>query len=265
MDDLSELDVFYRDTGNALEIIGGLPSSCFYRFPGLLNSFIMATGINSADENWVWIKNEDYSRELLIEVIKMYEKKSLQFMWPVFPDSNIQMESDMDEFGLFARATFNAMIFDSKTDSSHKIHSSELKLLTKMAITSEDASLWADTCWKGFSSEEETPPPEFVRFAQNAVLNDKLILKLGFIENKPVGTYLLCAGSGVYISHFTILSKLRNIGIGSLFMNEIMNYNSSVNNRFLVLLSTQSGRGLYSKFGFRNIADVTIRSFSEDI
>jgi ribosomal protein S18 acetylase RimI-like enzyme len=110
--------------------------------------------------------------------------------------------------------------------------------------------------------EEEAPQPEFIRFAQNAVSNDKLSLFTGFNEDKPVGAYMLSVSPALYISHFSVLPKFRGIGIGSLFMNEIMNYNNSIRNRYIVLLATKSGRGLYRKFGFRSIADIHIRAFS---
>jgi ribosomal protein S18 acetylase RimI-like enzyme len=263
MADLNEFDVFFINAGNALEIIGGLPSSYFYRFPEFEDSFIMATGIKCADENWAWIKRDSYSRELLVEVIRKFECKSLEFFWPIFPGSNTQMEIDMDELGLLARETLSAMIFDSNIDAASKIDGIDLCLRTTKALSSQDALLWANTCWKGFMDEEETPQPEFIRFAQNAVSNDKLSLFTGFNADKPVGVYMLCESQGLYISHFCVLPKFRGMGVGSLFMNEIMNYNSSMRNRFIVLLATKSGRGLYRKFGFRSVAEVHIRSFSE--
>ena len=263
MTDSSEYEIFLKITGSALGIIGGLPSSCLHHF--FENSFIIATGVRSADENWAWIKSGDYSRELLTKVIRKFECKSLQFMWPVFPDSISQMELDMDELGLLKRTTMSAMIFDSYIDNVHKINEINSKFRTTKAATIEDAFIWADVCWRAFSEIEEEVQPEFVRFAQNAVLNDKLKLVFGRLENIPVGCYMLTESRGIYISHFAVLPKWRNFGLGSLLMNEIMDYNSVVQNRYIVLLATSSGGKLYSKYGFRNIADIPIRSFCEEI
>jgi len=257
---VNEFDIFFENTGNALEIIGGLPSSYFYRFLGFESSFIMATGVRSADENYAWIKSNSYSRQLLIDVIERFNSKSLQFIWPVFPDSGVQMGLDLDEAGLLTRDTFSAMIFDSDVDSVCRISKSDLKLRTTRALTLSDATLWANACWSGFS-EGSAAEPEFIRFAQNAILSDKLRLVLGYVNNEPVGSYMLCEAKGIYISHFNVLSKWRNFGIGSFLMDEIMNYSNSISNRFLVLLATRPGKKLYEKFGFRNIAEIPIRSF----
>lgn len=265
MVELNEFDIFFKITGNALGIIGGLPSSYIYRFPEYEDSFIMATGIHSADENWAWIKSCNYSRQLLIEVVEKFESTKLQFMWPIFPDSNVQMGNDMDELGLLTRSSFSAMVFDSNIDCARNADGVELSLRTKRVSTQKDALLWADTCWKGYTEEGESTQPEFVKFAENVVQSDELILSLGYIGNEPVGTYMLCRSKGLYISHFCVLPKLRNLGIGSLFMNEIMNYNNSIGNRYIVLLATESGKGLYLKFGFRSIAEIVIRSFSGNI
>ena len=265
MADYNDYEVFFKNAGNALKTIGALPSSYIYRFPEYEDSFIMSTGIHSTDENWAWIKSSSYSKELLTEVIKIFESKSLKFMWPIFPEPNIQMESDMDELGLLARTTFSAMIFDSNTDFARRPDVQGIDFRIIRVINPKDALLWADTCWKGFTEERESPQPEIFKFAENAVLCDKLYLSLGYIENKPVGAFMLCRSQGLYISHFSILPKLRSLGIGSLFMNEIMNYNNSIENRFIVLLATKTGKGFYEKFGFRSIAEISIRSFSEKI
>jgi len=261
MADLNEFDVFYRNAGSALEVIGSFPSSYFHRFPGL-EAFIMATGIRSADENWAWIKSNSYSRELLIEVISKFEERQLQFIWPVFPDSSVQMGLDMDELGLVVREVLNAMIFDSAFVHVND-KSGDLKLKTTKALTSKDATLWADTCWRGFAKEKETLQPEFVRFAQSAVLNDKLSLVLGYVENEPVGTFMLCENEGFFISHFSVLPEWRNLGIGSLLMNELMNYTYFIKKRYLVLIATKQGERLYKKFGFKNVGSISIRSLNE--
>ena len=260
---LNEYEIFFNITGNSLEIIGGLPSSYLHHF--FEDSFIVATGAPSADENWAWIKSIDYSRSLLIEVASQFERKSLQFMWPIFPDSVNQMIFDMDELGLLARTTMSAMIFDSNLDHAYKINEINSKFKTAKVLTLEDALLWSDVCWRAFSQVEEELQPEFVRFAQNAVLNDKLKLVLGYFENEPVGCYMLTLSRGMYLSHFAVLPKWRNIGLGSLLMNEIMDYNNRAQNRYLALLATSSGERLYNKYGFRNIADIPIRSFCERI
>jgi GNAT superfamily N-acetyltransferase len=256
---MREFDIFFRNTGNAFEILGELPSSYFCRFSD--DSFIMSTGVRCADENLAWIKSEDYSRELLIEVIKNFESKSLQFIWPIFPDSDSQMEFDMDELGLLKKKTMSAMIYDSNSDF---VCASNSKFRTTRAFTPEEALIWADVCWRGFSEEEEQQP-EFIEFAQNAVLNDKLKLVIGYIENEPVGSYMLCGSQGTYLSHFSVLPKWRNLGVGSLLMNEIVDYDDLMQNRFRVLLATSSGERLYKRFGFRNIANIPIRSFSDEI
>ena len=286
---MTDFDIFFENAGSSLEVMGSLPSSYFHRFPGV-ESFIIATGIRYADENWAWIKSGSYSRELLIEVIEKFKKKSLQFIWPVFPDSDIQMWLDMDELGLLTRKIFGAMIFDFAVDLQQfdktlagnvavrdapqgvplgecEHVSADLKLSAKRAFTPEDALLWAVTCWKGFTESEtgKDVPPEFVSFAQNAVLNDKLRLVLGYIEKKPIGTFMLCKCDGIFISHFTVLTEWRNLGAGSFLMNELMNYSSSIKNRYLVLIATAAGERLYKKFGFRRVADIPIRSFSEDV
>jgi ribosomal protein S18 acetylase RimI-like enzyme len=256
---MREFDIFFRSIGNALEIIGGLPSSYIYHFTD--DSFIMATGVRFADENWAWITSENYSRELLVEVVKKFESISLQFIWPIFPNSDAQMEIDMDEFGLLKRAAMSAMIFDSNLDF---VCSSDSRFKTTKASTSEEALLWADVCWRGFS-EGEGAQPEFVEFARSAVFNDNLKLILGYIESEPVGSYMLCENRGIYISHFCVLPKWRNLGVGSLLMSEIMEYNNMAQNSTIVLLATSSGERLYKRFGFRNIANIPIRSFSDEI
>ena len=262
MNGFDEFDFFFRNTGSALEIIGSLSSSYFHRFPEL-ESFVMATGVRCADENWAWINSKNYSRELLIEVIKFFEDRSLQFIWPVFPGSGVQMGLDMDELGLLTRENFSAMTFDAVADS-YVIELADIELDVKSVLTSEDAMLWADTNWKGFTERGETPP-EFVRFARYAALNNKLRLFFGYVENEPAGTCMLCKCEGIVISHFSVLPKWRNMGVGSALMNEIMAYNNSVKNRFLVLIATKQGKKLYKKYGFRNIADISIRSFSDSV
>jgi GNAT superfamily N-acetyltransferase len=69
----------------------------------------------------------------------------------------------------------------------------------------------------------------------------------------------------MFISHFCVLPEWRNFGAGSYLMNELMGYNVRVKNRYLVLIATSAGEKLYTKFGFRKVTDVVIRSFSEDI
>jgi len=258
---MDEFDIFFENTSNALEVIGSLPSSYFHRFSP--DAFIMATGAPSADENWAWVKS-GYSRELLIEVIEKFEERSLQFIWPVFPNPDVQMELDMDELGLLARGTLTPMIFDSSLDS-YANKPAGLKLSARRVSAPEDILVWADTCWGGFTENEEAPPPEFVRFARNAALNDKLGLILGYIGGKPAGTYMLCKCGGIYISHFTVLRKWRNLGAGSFLMNDLMSYNDSVKNRYLALIATKQGERLYKRFGFRKIAGIPVRSFSDEI
>jgi|GEM_PF-2058151 len=273
MNGLDEFDIFFRNTSSALEVVGSLPSSYFHRFNNL-EAFIVSTGVRYADENWAWIKSDKYSRELLIEVIEKFEEKSLQFIWPVFPDSDVQMWLDMDEVGLFTRKIYSAMTFDSDVDlyeNTYVLDSNwspvDLELYARRALTPEDALLWADTCWRGFTEAEaeKDVPPEFIEFARNAVLNDKLRLILGYIENKPVGTFMLSKCDGILISHFSVLSEWRSLGVGSALMKELMSYNNLIKNRYLVLIATIAGEKLYKKFGFRNIADIHIRSFSENI
>jgi GNAT superfamily N-acetyltransferase len=263
MAEVNEYEIFLEITGGALEIIGGLPSSCLHRF--FEGSFILATGVRSADENWAWIKSNDYSRALLIEIISIFKSKSLQFIWPVFPNTNNQMRFDMDELGLLERETMSAMVFDSNLDKAHKINEIKPKFTSTRVLAAEDALLWADVCWKAFSESEEELQLEFVSFAQNAVSNDKLKLVLGYFENEPAGCYMLTRSRGIYISHFTVLPKWRRLGLGSFLMNEIIDYNYMAQNRYLTLLATSSGEKLYNKYGFRNLASITIRSLCERI
>ena len=263
MASLSKYEIFFKITGCSLEIIGGLPSSCINRF--FADSFLIDTGVRSADENWAWIKSNDYSSELLNKVISEFKSKSLQFMWPVFPDATSQMKIDMDELGLLERTTMSAMVFDSNLDHAHKIKDINPKLKTTKALTAEDALLWADVCWRAFSEGEEELQPEFASFAQNAVLNDKLKLTIGYFENEPAGCYMLTLSRGIYISHFAVLPKWRNLGLGSLLMNDIMDYNNKSQNRYIALLATNSGEKLYNKYSFRSIAIIPIRSFCERI
>ena len=265
MNNIDEFDIFFRGIGSALEVIGSLRSSYFHRFAGL-EAFIIATGVRYADENWAWVKSDNYSRELLIEVIEIFKEKSLQFIWPVFPDSDVQMWLEMDDYGLFTRKIFRAMIFDTSIDVYENSHI-DLKFSVKRATTREDALLWAGTCWKGFSEAdtEENVPQEFVELACNAVLDDRISLVLGYIEEEPVGTFMLCKCEGIMISHFCVLPEWRSLGAGSALMNELMCYNTILNNRYIVLIATTAGERLYKRFGFRSVGDIDIRSFSENI
>ena len=268
MNNPDDFDIFFKNTGSALEVIGSLPSSYLYRFPGL-DAFILSTGVRYADENWVWVKSDSYSQELLIEVVERFKEKSLQFIWPVFSDSDIQMSLDMDDFGLLTRKIFRAMILDSAVDkfTTNLYNPAYLRFSARRAITPEDALLWAATCWKGFTEAEteEDVPREFVELACNAALNDRMSLVLGFVNEEPAGTFMLCKGDGIMVSHFCVLPALRNLGVGNALMNEIIGYNNLIRNRYLVLVATIAGERLYRKFGFRNVADVAIRSFSENI
>ncbi len=69
-------------------------------------------------------------------------------------------------------------------------------------------------------------------------------------ENKelPVGRYIY------YLSYFYIVEKYRSKGIGNQMMLNLINYISSINIRFIVLISEVNSNGfkLYRKLGFED-------------
>lgn len=226
-----------------LEISDSLP---------LEEGFCVSTRCES--ENWVYYPHDITSPELVNEAVKFFQARGESFMWPVYEGGGDVLKA----CGLLYAGSLWAMTLEPE---GHVPGGSDVAF--EHVDTSEQSRRWADTAWRSFGGEGDTPSNYYALV--EALMNDQenMSLYLAVCEGEDAGTFLITREAeltGIY--YFAVLPKMRRRGIAGAMMNEICGLSEG---KRLVLQATPMGLKFYRKFGFEELFAMPVYSTEEDI
>ena len=218
-------------------------------------SYCVSTGTYA--ENWVYFPERVTSPEKVNEAVHFFGERGEAFMWPVYDGGTEILEGA----GLVYAGNLTAMCFSPKKFSDGKVNT---HITIERVLSREMADVWADTSYRGFGGEGDTPE-EYRRFA-GALAADrdkKVSLSAAKIGGEYAGTFLVTDEpemTGVY--YFSTVPEFRRQGIASAMMNEICRLSAG---KKIVLQSSPMGRDFYLAFGFTELFKIPVYSNDGDI
>ena len=228
------------------------------------DNFCVATGVQSESENWVFYDDKDISAEIINQAKSFFDNKDLKFIWPVWrEDLNLKLnnlnllKSDGFMTGMYLD------VKNFKTEPEREILNNNLKFkILDLNSSQQEIDSWACAAWYGFDDGSNLQE-KFLELARELVLNNKIRLVEAALNNKSVGTVLLCEDDlnlGVY--YFAVLPEFRRRGIAGLMMNKVIKLACKLGKNKIVLQATQEGEKFYKSFGFKYADRALINLYS---
>ncbi|MBQ3376995.1 MAG: GNAT family N-acetyltransferase [Synergistaceae bacterium] len=216
------------------------------------NNFCVATGVKSESENWVFYDDADISAAIINQAKDFFDNKNLKFIWPVWrEDLNLKFNNlnlltpDGLMTGMYLDVNLN--LKQEREDLNNNL---KFKILD-FNSSKQEIDAWACTAWYGFDDGSNLDE-KFLELARELVLNNKIRLVEALLNNKSVGSVLLCEDDlnlGVY--YFAVLPEFRRRGIAGLMMNKVLELAVKLGKNKIVLQATQEGEKFYKNFGFQ--------------
>ncbi|MBQ7569834.1 MAG: GNAT family N-acetyltransferase [Synergistaceae bacterium] len=253
------------------------------------NNFCVATGVKSESENWVFYDDKDISAAIINQAKDFFDNKNLKFIWPVWrEDLNLKFNNLnlLTPDGLMTGMYLDVKNFNAEPEREYysggerlaerdgeilnnlqqeinldvnlnlKQEREDLNNNLKFKIldfnsSKQEIDAWACTAWYGFDDGSNLDE-KFLELARELVLNNKIRLVEALLNNKSVGSVLLCEDDlnlGVY--YFAVLPEFRRRGIAGLMMNKVLELAVKLGKNKIVLQATQEGEKFYKNFGFQ--------------
>jgi len=228
-----------------------------------LPGFTLATGTDSASENWAFFPQDvSCSEEKIAHVCAFFKDLGLPFIWPLFPDA--AYGEILENVGMPMRGELLVM---ARTGYANIPPASAKNLTFETSKTSpknDIAKVWAETAWMAFNSPPGTPD-SFVNMARG-LSDDDIILLLAKRDGIPVGTVMLTiSGGSAGIYYFATIPEERRAGVGKALLHEASRLAFEHHRTLLTLQATPEGVPFYSSQGFKPLFRLPIHSFSEDV
>ena len=230
------------------------------------DNFCVATGVKSESENWVFYDDKDISAEIINQAKSFFDNKDLKFIWPVWrEDLNLKLKNFnlLKSDGFMTGMYLDVKNFKAEPERENLNLNNNLKFkILDFNSSRQEIDSWACTAWYGFDDGSNLQE-KFLELARELVLNNKIRLVEAALNNKSVGTVLLCEDDlnlGVY--YFAVLPEFRRRGIAGLMMNKVIKLACKLGKNKIVLQATQEGEKFYKSFGFKYADRALINLYS---
>jgi len=224
-------------------------------------SLALATGTNSASENWAFFPpcaSRAIEEKVVKRVCAFFENLGQPFIWPLFPETAAAGRV-LEEAGMKARGELLAMVCPKFSPEKNNI----IAPLTFEINKKTDA--WAEVAWMAFGSSAGVPD-SFVRLARGLRDNKDFSLILAKRGDLPVGTVMLSlSGESAGIYYFATLPEERKKGVGDAMLHEASRLTFERGCCALTLQATPMGAPFYASRGFKPLFGLPVYSFSEEV
>lgn len=233
-----------------------------------------------AGENWALFSPRSDNEEISC-VLEFFETMGAPFIAPHMPGTPKFFTNRLEQFGLTERKKYRAMqIFDPKEQERKPNFSSidDFNRSRREAKENEDkfddvVSVdsvyvcydWARAVWAGFGGIGAIPQGyyEFLRRMYEQRKNKLYCLNAGGVVAATAMLHKSRRGWGLY--YFATRPEMRRRGCAKRLLDGILKKTECANGQRLVLLATEEGYPFYSAYGFATVADIPIRSLTDDI
>jgi len=213
------------------------------------------SGLPYATENYLVLEPSDTPFDAL-RLISFLKASGLPFVAPVLPGIQQKLLSALDESQILPVLTFTAMSIDLSGASKPGAESALLR------VTGEDlADTWGRVVWDGFDSGGAVTK-EYLSLARHMANLPENRLYLFCEEDTPVSSAMLHfteRSCGLY--YFSTIAGFRRRGYAKRLMQALADEAAREYGE-LVLLATPEGLPFYRSFGFRTLAEISMRSNS---
>ncbi|MCE5202134.1 MAG: GNAT family N-acetyltransferase [Synergistaceae bacterium] len=250
---MCKLDAFTENLFSFANMIGGNGQVLEL----LSGSLAAATGLPYAGENYA-IFTPRATVDELSKVLDFFKEKELPFVVPQLYDFSPSFSASLDSAGLSVRRRYTAMSLNPAVAGEWERDNDIV------SVSDEMVSDWASTVWEGFGGDISVPD-EYCLFADylNRQRDNRLFLLM--TEDRPASAALLhSSASACGLYYFATLPAFRRRGLARRHMKELVQQARQFSDEF-VLLATEEGLPFYIDFGFTALADVPMRSISDDL
>lgn len=246
-----------------VKLLGMLPSSRAKYRGGCL---CVSTGVEIADQNFVWGSPEGDLERGVIQAISFFQEKDVPFTWWNSPSTDSpELRKALARKGLKERCAPPAMVMDLASTT----HSQDLPLpvSVRTAFRPEDARTWAVCSLKGFSSGSEHEKT-FSAFAQGFIeepFKQPFRLLTLFYEKVPAATALVSfIGETAGLYFFSTVPAFRRRGLGRMLLSRCVDEARAAGCTMMTLQSSPDGYPLYFEAGFRECFRFSVFSADPD-
>lgn len=222
---------------------------------GPSGSVAASSGLPYAGENYLLLKPEASVFEAE-RLIGFFAARELPFVAPELPGTLPRLVSALEGNGILPVRTYTAMAIDL----SRHTGAGE----PRMKRVTDGADEWGRAVWEGFDGGPDVPDDYLALARHLAGCRDNALYLL-----EEEGRALACGllhktenSCGLY--YFATLPEFRRRGCARRLM-EGLAAEAARHGGEMVLLATPEGLPFYLDFGFRRLAEITIRSASADL
>jgi GNAT superfamily N-acetyltransferase len=249
----SALGMAFANLSATLRLMGNLAGARFSDDPAGL--VLYDGGVKDSFENYALLSPAPARGNLasmISEGLNFFSEANLPHIWPIFPGVPESACDILLERGLARDDDFYAMIADTSGARSKK--DARTREVSGPIHGEAAAIKWAECAWAGFDSGDEAPEA-FLSLAVN--MSRRGEFSLVHIDGQATG--MLCASGGTAgIYYVSTRPESRRRGLAGAIMDKLAAIADEAGARFTTLLATPSGRPLYLKHGFKDIAPVKI-------
>lgn len=249
----SFFDAFLENFFSFAAMIGANGSTLL--FPS--GSLAAASGLPYAGENYALFAPEARIEEIPA-AIRFFKEQGLPFTVPQFKHMTSEFVGALETCGLAVRQNYTAMALRTRAFDRAKADASFARL------GEQDIAAWADTVWEGFGGAPPTPAI-YYPFARHLYETHSNRLSLLKVNSCPASCALLHSGAlatGLY--YFATVPRFRRRGVARSHMSALVGFLADLCDE-LVLLATEEGLPFYTDFGFASVADIPMRSLSQEL
>ncbi len=249
------LNSFTENFFSTVRMLGRSPGGDLLLLPS--GTVAGATGLPYAGENYA-LFTSSATIDDLYAVLDFFKSRKLPFLVPQFPEMDEKFCALLALHGLEVRRSYTAMSI--RVISREDPHD---RAVIKIS-DHEQICEWADSSWAGFGGARPAPDNfrSLTKYMANCGENDLFYLNS---EGQAACTGLLHNTGGTCgLYYFATLPELRRRGLAGRLMRSLV-WQASCFSDNLVLLATEAGLPMYSRFGFNTIAQIPVRSINDDI
>lgn len=252
---MDEITAFSENFYSTASMLGGNRGGYITVMPS--GSLVAMTGLPYAGENYALFRQGASPCEVA-EAIDIFSCRAIPFTVPQFPEIGAELAARLEANRLFVHKHYTAMVLgrDDKFDKS----------TSPNVVKTEGKELereWAEAAWQGFGGENtDESYCEFASYLNSRAENTLFTYRE---DGRSVACGLLHTSQkacGLY--YFATVPAYRRRGIAAKLL-AVLAKEAFEKRELFVLLATEEGLPVYTKFGFRPLFGVPIRSSVREI
>lgn len=248
----------YENLKSMTRILGVFPPARYLdEYPGLV---LYDGGVNDAYENYaLYDPAHIYAGKLYGEFensakfgLDFFARQRRPHIWPLFHGTPNEAWNVLERLGVERSEDFYAMSADTAGIEQSR-NFGDFNIRGPLSGETETRA-WAEVAWRGFGSDDGPPEP-FIAFARG--MAEHSAFSLFHTAGRATGM-LFAGGETCGIYYISTLPEFRGRGLAGAMVNRLKARAAELGFGKAVLLATPSGRPLYLKHGFTELATVMI-------